>query len=46
MVISKGHATEGPGTSLRTILARHGEERLSAEEFERYFGSLPTDSEG
>jgi hypothetical protein len=28
------------------ILARHGEERLSPEEFDRHFGSLPTDAEG
>jgi hypothetical protein len=27
----------------RTILARHGEQRLDPREFERHFGSLPTD---
>lgn len=33
-------------TTLEEILARHGEERLEAEEFDRTFGSLPTDDEG
>lgn len=33
-------------TSVDAILARHGEERLSPEEFGRYFGSLPSDDEG
>ena len=39
-------AVEGQDTSLEAILARHGEERISAEEFDRHFGSLPTDDEG
>jgi len=39
-------AVEGRDTSLEAILARHGEEQLSAEEFDRHFGSLPTDDEG
>ena len=39
-------AVEGRDTSVEAILARHGEERLSPEEFERYFGSLPADAEG
>lgn len=39
-------AVEGRDTSLRAILARHGEEQLSVEEFDRHFGSLPTDDEG
>jgi hypothetical protein len=39
-------AVEGRDTSLEAILARHGEERLSREEFNRRFGSLPTDDEG
>jgi hypothetical protein len=39
-------AVEGRDTSLGAILARHGEEQLSDEEFERHFGSLPTDDEG
>jgi len=39
-------AVEGRDNSLEAILARHGEERLSPEEFDRHFGSLPTDAEG
>lgn len=39
-------AVEGRDTSVEAILARHGEERLSPEEFDRHFGSLPTDDEG
>jgi hypothetical protein len=38
-------AVEGRDTSLEAILARHGEERISPEEFDRHFGSLPTDDE-
>jgi hypothetical protein len=37
---------ERPDTSVVAILARHGEQRLDPEEFERQFGSLPTDDEG
>jgi hypothetical protein len=33
-------------TSVESILARHGERRLSAEEFEEHFGDLPSDAEG
>jgi hypothetical protein len=33
-------------TSVESILARHGERRLSAEEFEEHFGDLPHDAEG
>ena len=33
-------------TSVKAILARHGEQRLSPEEFERHFGDLPSDGEG
>ena len=33
-------------TSVDAILARHGEQRLSAEEFEDHFGDLPGDGEG
>jgi hypothetical protein len=36
----------GASTSLEAILARHGERRLSAEEFEDHFGDLPRDGEG
>ena len=39
-------AVEGRDTSVETILARHGEQRLDPEEFERQFGSLPTDAQG
>lgn len=37
---------EEAGTSVEVILARHGESRLSPEEFKRHFGDLPTDGEG
>jgi hypothetical protein len=33
-------------TSLRSILARHGEHRLDAEQFAGHFGDLPRDDEG
>jgi hypothetical protein len=33
-------------TSVESILARHGERRLSAEQFEEHFGDLPRDGEG
>lgn len=39
-------AVEGRDTSVEAILARHGEQRLSPEEFDRHFGSLPSDDEG
>jgi len=39
-------AIEGRDTSLKAILAHHGEERIGPEEFDRHFGSLPTDDEG
>lgn len=39
-------AVEGKDISLEAILARHGEERISPEEFDRHFGSLPTDGKG
>lgn len=39
-------AVEGRDTSVEAILARHGEQRLDPQEFERQFGSLPTDDEG
>jgi hypothetical protein len=32
--------------SVRVMLARHGECRLTPEEFEQHFGQLPTDGEG
>lgn len=39
-------SVEGRETSIEAILARHGERRLSPEEFDRHFGSLPTNDEG
>ena len=33
-------------TSVEAILARHGERRLSSEEFEEHFADLPRDGEG
>lgn len=33
-------------TSAESILARHGEQRLSADVFESQFGDLPRDGEG
>ena len=39
-------AVDGRDTSVEAILARHGEQRLDSQEFERQFGSLPADDEG
>lgn len=36
----------GAGTSVASILARHGETRLSAAGFADHFGGLPRDDEG
>jgi hypothetical protein len=33
-------------TSVEAILTRHGERRLTPEEFEEQFGDLPGDGEG
>lgn len=35
-----------PAPSVEAMLARHGERRLTPEEFEEHFGHLPTDGEG
>jgi hypothetical protein len=35
-----------PDLSVKAMLARHGERRLTPEEFEQHFGQLPTDGEG
>lgn len=35
-----------PDLSVKAILARHGERPMSAEDFQRHFGDLPTDNEG
>ena len=45
-VLAALEAVEGRDTSVEAILARHGEQRLGSQEFERQFGSLPTDDEG
>ncbi len=39
-------AADGTDLSAKAILARHGERPLTAAEFERHFGHLPTDDEG
>jgi hypothetical protein len=33
-------------TSVEAILARHGEQRVSSQEFVEHFGDLPRDGEG
>jgi hypothetical protein len=35
-----------PDTSVAAVLARHGARPMTAEEFDRHFGDLPTDDEG
>jgi hypothetical protein len=35
-----------PDTNIDAIRKRLGTEQMSAEEFERHFGDLPTDGEG
>jgi hypothetical protein len=35
-----------PDLSVKAMLARHGERRLTPEEIEQHFGALPTDGEG
>ncbi len=37
---------EDADTSVKAILARHGERRLDPTEFERHLGDLPRDGEG
>lgn len=39
-------AVRGDETSVSAILARHGEQRLDSQDFERHLGSLPLDEEG
>lgn len=43
MQLAEGEAKD---TSLESILARHGEQPVEPEEFERHFGALPADGEG
>ncbi len=39
-------APDGTDLSAKAVLARHGATPMSAEDFERHFGDLPTDDEG
>ena len=41
-----GELTLVPDTSIDAVRQRLGTEPMSAEEFERHFGELPTDDEG
>jgi hypothetical protein len=45
-LLSYRRSANGTDLSAKAILARHGATPLSAEEFERHFGDLPTDDEG
>jgi hypothetical protein len=44
--LSCRRSANGTDLSAKAILARHGERPLTAEEFDRHFGDLPTDGEG
>ena len=44
--LSCRRSASGTDLSAKAILARHGATPMSAEEFERHFGDLPTDGEG
>jgi hypothetical protein len=44
--LSSRRSADGTDLSAKAILARHGERPLTAGEFERHFGDLPTDGEG
>jgi hypothetical protein len=41
-----GELTLVPDTSIAAVRQRLGTQPMSAEEFERHFGDLPTDDEG
>jgi hypothetical protein len=41
-----GRVVLRPDLSVKAMLARHGERRLTPGEFEQHFGQLPTDGEG
>jgi hypothetical protein len=41
-----GRVVLRPDLSVRAMLARHGERKLTPDEFEQHFGDLPTDGEG
>ena len=45
-LLSYRRAADGTDLSVKAVLARHGATPMSAENFERYFGHLPTDGEG
>lgn len=45
-LLSYRRSANGTDLSAKAILARHGERPLTAEEFQRHFGDLPTDGEG
>ena len=45
-LLSYRRAADGTDLSVEAILTRHGATPMSAENFERYFGELPTDDEG
>jgi hypothetical protein len=45
-LLSYRRAADGTDLSVKAVLARHGATPMSAENFERYFGDLPTDDEG
>lgn len=41
-----GRVVLRPDLSVKAMLSRNGERELTAEEFDRHFGELPTDGEG
>jgi hypothetical protein len=43
--LSCRRSANGTDLSVKAILARHGATPMSAEDFERHFGHLPTDSD-
>jgi len=45
-LLSCRRAADGTDLSAKAVLARHGATPMSAENFERHFGDLPTDDEG
>jgi hypothetical protein len=45
-LLSYRRAADGTDLSVKAMFARHGATPMSAENFERYFGDLPTDDEG
>jgi hypothetical protein len=45
-MLDDGRLVIRPDTSAKAIRGRQGLEPISAEEFDRHFGHLPTDSEG